>query len=188
MSDLPDGPSTHRVFVTLGSNINPQKNLPAAVQQLSEFVNLLRVSSVWISSPVGFLDQPEFANAAVLVETNLSPRDFKFQVLREIESNLGRVRDPSNKNGPRTIDLDIAFFGNSVICEEGLVIPDQEISELPFLSRPLCELDPEFVHPQLNIRLRDLDEQVAGQGDLKRSDSIDLLDGGNSSLVKRNEK
>ncbi|MEW4489866.1 2-amino-4-hydroxy-6-hydroxymethyldihydropteridine diphosphokinase [Thalassoglobus sp. JC818] len=174
MNDLPDVNPIYRVFVTLGSNISPEENLPAAVRQLRHFAKVVRVSSVWISSPVGFLDQAAFANAAVLVETNLSARDLKFQVLRTIESNLGRVRDPSNKNGPRTIDLDIAFFGDAVITEDGLTIPDPDIPGRPFLSRPLCELDPEFVHPQLNITLRELDAQVPGRGDLKRSDDIVL--------------
>lgn len=135
-----------RVVIALGSNIDPEFNLPRAVEAIAESTRVLRISTVWQSAPVGFSEQPDFCNAAILVETGLTPHDLKRELLR-IEAALGRVRDPRNKNGPRSIDLDIALFGDDVIEDGMLTIPDPEIPSRPFLAVPIAELVPLMPHP-----------------------------------------
>jgi 2-amino-4-hydroxy-6-hydroxymethyldihydropteridine diphosphokinase len=93
--------------VMLGSNIDPERHLPAAVRELSSLGRVLAVSSVWQTAAVGDATQADFCNAAVLLESASEPSGLLAQ-LHAIESRLGRVRDPQNKNAARTIDLDLA--------------------------------------------------------------------------------
>lgn len=152
-----------QVFVTLGSNIEPEKNLPEAVRLLAERVMLLRASRVFRSAPVGSEGQPDFLNAAVLVETDLPPYNLKFNALRDIEQQLGRVRS-ADKFAARTIDLDLALYGDLVLDDPqgGLTLPDPDILTRAHIALPLADLDPDFVHPvsgetlgQIAVRLRD---------------------------------
>lgn len=100
----------------LGSNIEAQKNLPKAVGLLSKELVILRTSSVWQSKAVGS-DGPDFLNAALLVETNLSVHELKDRVLLKVEEDLKRVRT-EDKNAPRTIDIDIIFYDGKQIDDE----------------------------------------------------------------------
>jgi 2-amino-4-hydroxy-6-hydroxymethyldihydropteridine diphosphokinase len=117
----------------LGSNIAPETNLPAAVARIGQRGTIVRISNVWQTAPVGFADQPDFCNAAVVLETSLT-RDELRQALRSIEDVLGRVRDPSNKNAPRTIDIDIVVWESEV---------DPEIGGQLFSAVPLAEVLPD---------------------------------------------
>lgn len=166
-----------RVFLTLGSNLSPEENLPAAILLLNSTVDVrvVKVSQVWESAPVGFLNQPAFCNAAVLIETCRTPRELKFSILRQIEDRLGRVRDPANKNGPRTIDLDIGFFGDSVIAEENLIIPDPDIPQREFLATPLAELDADYVHPVLGQTLGEIAASIRTANCLRLRPDLILL-------------
>lgn len=135
-----------RCVVALGSNIDPARHLPLAVRELARLGTVLRASSVWQSAPVGFTAQADFCNGAVLLETHLAPRPLKAE-LRRIEDLLGRVRDPSNKNAPRTIDLDIAVYGDLVCREEGLTLPDPDLFRRDFLALPAAEVAPDVLCP-----------------------------------------
>jgi len=126
--------------------MDPAQNLPAAVHEVARLGNVLAVSRVWQSAPVGFAAQADFCNAALLLETRLAPRPLKAE-LRTIEAALGRVRDPLNKNAPRTIDLDIALYGDLVVSEPGLVLPDPELFHRDFLAIPASEVAPSMVYP-----------------------------------------
>ena len=146
------GPS-NRAYLSLGSNIDPETNLPAAVRELQRFGRIVAVSQVWETEPVGFADQPNFLNAALLLETPLSPEELQFEVVVEVETVLGRIRDPLNKNAPRTIDIDLALFNRDVLKLEQRQIPDPEILNREFVAIPLSELDPEYLHPLENRTL-----------------------------------
>lgn len=98
----------HRACLLLGSNIQPEKNLPLAVTLLHKQLTILQTSSVWESKAVGS-DGPNILNAALLVLTSLEAEMLKEQVLHPLEAQLGRVRT-GDKNSPRTIDLDILLF------------------------------------------------------------------------------
>ena len=84
----------------------------------------------------------------------MQPLDLKYKLLREVENELGRERS-SDKYAPREIDLDILLYGDSVINENGLVVPDPEIGERAFLAIPLCDLDPELVVPGTGKSIRE---------------------------------
>lgn len=131
MSDL------HRAYLSLGSNIGAEVNLPKAVELLQGVGEIEAVSSVWESESVGF-DGPNFLNACVLFLTPLGPVEFKEQIIRPIEAELGRVRS-DEKNAPRTIDIDIVLYDENPL--------NTDFWEYAFVIVPLAELIPDFPHP-----------------------------------------
>jgi len=143
-----------RVFITLGSNIAPERNLARAVRMLGQnhHLALCAMSRVYETAPVdaggGIAhDQANFLNAAVLIETDYySAFSLKYHVLRFIETCLGRVRG-ADRFAARPIDLDIALYGDHVITTPLLTIPDPDILKRAHVALPLADLAPEFVHP-----------------------------------------
>jgi 2-amino-4-hydroxy-6-hydroxymethyldihydropteridine diphosphokinase len=156
----------HRVFVAMGSNIEPEKNLRRAVALLSERVDLVDVSSVYETAPVGKEDQASFLNAAVVIRTSHSAAVLKREVLSGIEQVLGRVRT-EDKNAPRTIDLDIALFDYDVLAVGSRRIPDPDIETYPHLAVPLADVAPYYVHPESGRALREIADSLPS-GDVKR--------------------
>ncbi len=148
--------ASNRAFLSLGSNIDPETNLPAAVRELQRFGRIVAVSQVWETEPVGFADQPNFLNAAVLLETAISPEELQFEVVVEVETVLGRIRDPHNKNAPRTIDIDLALFNRDVLKLDQRQIPDPDILNRAFVAIPLAELAPEYLHPLESCTLAEI--------------------------------
>ncbi len=136
----------HLAFLSLGSNIEPEKNLVAAVRELGRFGRVLRVSGVWESPPLGSPGRPDFLNAALLLETSLSARELKETAIAQIEAALGRVRG-ADPNAPRTIDIDIMLFDRDRLSFGKRSIPDPEVLERPFVAIPLAEIAPDYVHP-----------------------------------------
>lgn len=136
-----------RLLVGLGSNIEPETHLAAAVTLLAEFDRVVGVSHAWESAPVGFHDQPNFVNAAALLETSRSAAQLCREIFPALERRLNRRRDPSNRNAPRTIDVDLALYGSFVGRVDHREIPDPDILEREFLAVSLAELAPDFVHP-----------------------------------------
>jgi len=137
----------NRAFLLLGSNIEPESNLPAAVRMLSDHGRVVAVSRVWESPPVGFVEQPNFLNAAVLLETDLSAAELRAGTIAAIERQLGRVRDPENVNAPRTIDVDVALFNDDVGTFGPVRVPDDTITRHAFAAVPLADLAPDHRHP-----------------------------------------
>lgn len=127
----------HRAYLSLGSNIGAEVNLPKAVELLQGVGEIEAVSSVWESESVGF-DGPNFLNACVLFLTPLGPVEFKEQIIRPIEAELGRVRS-DEKNAPRTIDIDIVLYDEKPL--------NTDFWEYAFVIVPLAELIPDFPHP-----------------------------------------
>lgn len=127
----------HRAYLSLGSNIEAKVNLPKAVGLLQGVGEIEAVSSVWESESVGF-DGPNFLNACVLFLTPLGPIEFKEQIIRPIEAELGRVRS-DEKNAPRTIDIDIVLYDENPL--------NTDFWEYAFVIVPLAELIPDFPHP-----------------------------------------
>jgi 2-amino-4-hydroxy-6-hydroxymethyldihydropteridine diphosphokinase len=155
----------NRAYLSLGSNIEPEQNLPAAVRELAAFGRVLAVSSVWESAPFDadratdrFVRVPEknFLNAAVLLETDLTPARVYDEAISSIEGLLGRVRDPHDKDAPRTIDIDLSLFNQDVLEFAGRRVPDPDILKRPFVAVPLAQLDPDYVHPIERRRLADI--------------------------------
>jgi 2-amino-4-hydroxy-6-hydroxymethyldihydropteridine diphosphokinase len=142
-------------FLSLGSNIRPEENLPKAVEMLAHTSRLVAVSTVWETLPLGITNQPNFLNAATLVETDHSAKTFKREVIRWIEDELGRMRS-GDKFGPRPIDIDIMLFNDQIFELDNHHIPDPELLERPFVAIPLAELAPNYRHPETGQTLRDI--------------------------------
>lgn len=134
-------------WVGLGANLGDREaTLRRAIARLAELGRVARVSSIYETEPVGLKEQPAFLNAVALVETTLSAREFLDALLR-IESESGRLR--ILKNGPRTLDLDLLFWGGEVVREPGLEAPHPRLHLRRFVLAPLAEVAPALVHPVL---------------------------------------
>ena len=136
-------------YIGLGANIGPREvTLLRAVDLLAEAddVEVLAVSQLRETDPVGMVDQPSFLNGAARIDTALSPRAL-LELLLRIEQSLGRVR--GERWGPRTVDLDLLVYGDLTVDEPGLRVPHPRLRERRFALEPLAELDPELVVPGL---------------------------------------
>jgi 2-amino-4-hydroxy-6-hydroxymethyldihydropteridine diphosphokinase len=154
----PESGARNLAYLSLGSNIEPEHNLTAAVVKLGRFGHVKAVSTVWQTAPIGFTDQADFLNAAVLLETPLSARALREQAIAQVEHELGRVRT-ANKNAPRTIDIDIMLFNDDVLMLGQRRIPDPEVLERSFVAIPLAEIAPDYVHPETGQTLKQIGDQ-----------------------------
>ncbi len=163
---------THRVFLSLGSNIDPAANLRAGLDLLRQRCEVRAVSPVYQTAPVGYTQQASFLNAAVLLETNLTPEAFRQSVILPIERALKRARDPANKNAPRTIDLDIALWDEAVFDfgEKPWHVPDRDIVRFIHVARPLADLAPDYVHPEDGRTLAQIAAELPAEGLYLRHD------------------
>jgi 2-amino-4-hydroxy-6-hydroxymethyldihydropteridine diphosphokinase len=136
-------------YIGLGANVGPREvTLLRAIDLLAEAddVEVLEVSQLRETDPVGMVDQPSFLNGAARIDTSLSPRAL-LELLLRIERSLGRVRE--ERWGPRTVDLDLLVYGDLTVDEPGLRVPHPRLHERRFALEPLAELDPELVVPGL---------------------------------------
>jgi len=133
----------HQVYLSLGSNIQPEENLPKALDLLSERGKILKISSAWESEAVGS-NGPNYLNACVLFSIPLRYDKLKDQVTRPIESQLGRIRT-EDKYAPRTMDIDIILFDGES-CND-------KFWNQAFVVIPLAEIHPEFRNPLTHERI-----------------------------------
>ena len=139
----------HKAYVGLGANLGDREaTLRRAVELLagSPGIEVVAVSTLRETDPVGYTDQPRFLNGVAALVTNLSPRALLDRLL-EVERELGRVRGEGPRFGPRTVDLDLLLHGEEVVDERGLVVPHPRLAERRFVLEPLHELDPELTLP-----------------------------------------
>ena len=135
-------------YIGLGSNLGDKKaNCRKALELLAEECRVVRVSSLYHTDPVGYIEQEEFVNAVAAVETDRSPSGL-LALCHAIEGRLGRTR--TVHWGPRTIDLDILLYGDVVLEQPDLVIPHPLMAERMFVLAPLAEIDPDLMHPVLH--------------------------------------
>ncbi len=158
-----------RAFVALGANIGePQRQVEAGFAALAALpgTRLLLRSSLYRTAPVGYLDQPDFINAMAGIETTLAPQAL-LEALLDIERTHGRVRE--FPNAPRTLDLDIALYGDHVLQMPGLTVPHPRMLERAFVMLPLAEIAPEVEVPG-HGRVRELAARLdpAGVAELRR--------------------
>lgn len=132
-------------YIGLGSNIDPVRHLREAVDCLGQEFKIWAISPVYESPALGSTGQAHFLNAAVLVETVLSPRALR-RALMKIETKLGRIKG-QDKYAARTIDLDLVLYNQVVADLDGHHIPDPTILTYPHLVRTLADIAPGLVHP-----------------------------------------
>ena len=137
-----------RAYVGVGANLGDREaTIRRAVELLAERVGIevLAVSALRETDPVGLEDQPRFVNGAAVLETTLSPRAL-LETLLEVERVLGRTRD-GPRFGPRAIDLDLLLYDDETVDEPGLTVPHPRLHERRFALEPLAELDPALAIP-----------------------------------------
>lgn len=131
-------------IIALGSNINPIDNIQQASEQLFRLPEsrVVGVSSLYRTKPVGYLDQPDFINAVIAIDTHLDKYDLLSQ-LQNIENHCGRTRPFAN--APRTLDLDLIDYGGEQNSDPKLILPHPRAIERAFVMLPLAEIFPDFI-------------------------------------------
>jgi 2-amino-4-hydroxy-6-hydroxymethyldihydropteridine diphosphokinase len=136
-----------RAYVGLGANLGPREETIRRALDLLERasgVDVVAVSELRETDPVGVAHQPRFLNGAAALETSLIAQEL-LDLLLDVERELGRVRD--ERWGPRVIDLDLLLYGDETLDEPGLRVPHPRLHERRFALEPLAELDPELAIP-----------------------------------------
>ena len=158
----------HTVYLGLGSNqsdpINQIKNATKLIEKI-ETSKIIKKSSLYESLPVGYLDQPNFINQVISLQTSLSPAEL-FERFQQIEFQLKRVK--KIVNGPRTIDIDILLFNQEIILTNDLTIPHPRMLDRAFVMIPLLEIEPNILVPKIsNLK------EILGKLDIKTLTKID---------------
>jgi 2-amino-4-hydroxy-6-hydroxymethyldihydropteridine diphosphokinase len=152
----------HRFYLSIGSNIQPEINLPKTFELLREYGTIQIISNAWESHAVG-ASGPNFLNASALFSAPINPRVLKNKIIRSIEATLGRVRS-RDKNAPRTIDIDI------------IMVDDQPCNldrwNNPFVVLPMSEVAPELKHPIEHQKLSSVAERMMSQTWIKKRPEI----------------
>jgi len=158
-----DGAIEEQVYVAMGSNLGDRDaHLAAGLAALraSEGIEVVAVSPLYETDPIGPPPQGPYLNGAIRLSTSLAP-DALLERLLEIEAGEGRTRGV-DRNAPRTLDLDLLLYGDRKWVGPDLEIPHPRLAERPFVLEPLCDLAAEFIHPVLGetiealaLRVRD---------------------------------
>lgn len=159
-----------RVYVSIGSNIEREKNLRGAMRALRAQFGAVAASAVYESPAEGF-DGDAFYNLVAAFETDRSLDELR-ETLGAIEAAHGRTRT-SARFAPRTLDIDILLYGDTIRHEGGFDIPRRDITEYAYVLRPLAELAPQARHPETSERFADL-QQRGGNEQTLRTVPLDL--------------
>jgi len=145
------------VFIALGSNIGDrEENIKTAIEKIKEKgIEIVKISDIIETEPYGYKEQPSFLNAVLWAKTSLTPREL-LNILQDIEKEMGREK--KFKWGPRNIDLDIIFYDDLVINEEGLKIPHPDAHNRVFVMGPMVQIAPDFIHPVLKTPVKEIFE------------------------------
>jgi 2-amino-4-hydroxy-6-hydroxymethyldihydropteridine diphosphokinase len=155
-----------RVYLSLGSNLGDRAaHLNAAMERLDTVGKMMAVSSFYETEPVELTTQPWFLNCVVELDTEKMPKQLLAAIL-DGEKEMGRRR--TQKKGPRTLDIDILLFGNSIIKMKGLTIPHPAMHERRFVLEPLAEIAPDVRHPVFKRTIRELKDALPPGQEVKR--------------------
>jgi 2-amino-4-hydroxy-6-hydroxymethyldihydropteridine diphosphokinase len=158
-----------KVFIGLGGNMgNVSETFDLVLKDIQQKIGpVVKSSSRYQTEPWGNKKQDNFLNQVICVETSLGPHEVLKQIF-DIEKKLGRNRDKNNQFAPRTIDIDILFFGNKIINEEHLTIPHPRLHLRNFVLTPMMEIAPGFIHPSFNKSISDLFNNETDQSLVKK--------------------
>jgi 2-amino-4-hydroxy-6-hydroxymethyldihydropteridine diphosphokinase len=159
--------SEHQACLLLGSNIQPEHNLPLAIDQLQDHLTILRVSRVWETASVGSAG-PNFLNAAILVHTTLKQKSLKLEILNPLEAKMGRVLS-ADRNAPRPIDLDIILFDGRV--------QDPALWHYAHRAVPVAEIQPDL-RSDTGESLKEIAGKFVSGGSIRLRTDVVLQDSG----------
>lgn len=152
----------HVVYLALGGNIgDPAANLRQGLQLLARDVEVVAVSALYETKPVGVVDQPNFLNAACMGRTKLAPLDL-LERAKTIERESGRR--PGLRWGPRPLDIDILLYDDAIVDTPALRIPHERLAERAFVLRPLADLNASLSIPGVGATVAQLLERVGTAG------------------------
>ncbi len=150
-----------RAAIALGSNLgNREDHLRAAINHIGTLGHVLGISSFHDTAPIGYLKQPRFLNAALLLETRLPPLELLHSLLA-IEHTLGRDRESVPAKGPRTIDLDLILYDHLILETPELTLPHPAMRERRFVLAPLAEIDSNRIDPLTGLSIAELLARLA---------------------------
>lgn len=151
-------------FISVGSNIDKEKNIAAGLKSLCEIFGNLTLSPIYETAAVGFTGD-DFYNLVVGFESNLSAYEI-FETLRNLEFKHGRLKN-SQKFTPRTLDLDLLLYGEAIIDDEVLQLPRVDIEKYLFVLQPLADIAPNLKHPVLQQSYAQILSASNGNNNLK---------------------
>jgi 2-amino-4-hydroxy-6-hydroxymethyldihydropteridine diphosphokinase len=163
--------ANHTVYLSLGSNLGDRAgNLHAAIAALPDVgVRVTKVSSLYETEPVDYLEQPWFLNCAAEAETALAPLEL-LRVLRGMETQLGSQKEFAK--GPRLLDMDILLYGDEAIDLPELQIPHPRMLQRNFVLAPLAEIAPSLKHPRWTANVAEIFAASADASQVKRFGSL----------------
>ncbi len=162
------------VYLGLGSNVGDRRqNLKQALELISERSDVMMLSSIYETEPVGFADQPLFLNAVCCISTGMNPREL-LTTIKAIEAKLGRR--VSFPNAPRPIDIDILFYDDEIVNNPDLIIPHPRLSQRAFVLIPLVEISPDFIHPRTHTTIKEMLSSIGNsQGVRKWAEASEIM-------------
>ena len=143
-------------YLGLGSNVGDRKaQLDQSIRILNETegINVIQTSPIYETEPVGYVEQPQFLNQCIEIETSLTPHDL-LKACLGTEQQLHRVRDI--RWGPRTLDIDILLYSDDIIETDNLSVPHPRMQERAFVLIPLTDIASDKQNPRLNQKIHDL--------------------------------
>ena len=153
-------------YLSLGSNIGDRtNNLKNAINSIENLVGKVNKISKFYENPAIGFDGDNFVNICVELVTHLSPKELLNSLLN-IENEYGRKRLKSGEYSSRIIDIDIIFYEDLIINQNGLVIPHPRMQSRHFVLKPLCDLNPDFIHPILGLKISQLLDDLEIRADI----------------------
>jgi len=153
------------IFIALGTNLGDKStNLKMAIEALGEHVHITAKSNLYETAPMYVNNQPAFLNMVVRAVTDLSPQEL-LRFLKKLEAELGR--EPTFRNGPRMIDLDILYFDDLLLDDENLQIPHLRISERSFVLCPLSDIFKNLSDPRTGKTVSNMLKELENINDVK---------------------
>ena len=146
------------IYLALGSNVgNKKEHIDTAVELLREHVTGIITAKIYETEAMYYKNQDSFLNTVIRGKTKFNPKEL-LTFVKDIEKQAGRI--DRFRYGPREVDIDILFYNDLVYRDEDLAIPHPLMQEREFVLRPFMDIDPDFIHPVLNISIRDLFEKL----------------------------
>ena len=153
-----------QIYFSLGSNVGDRKShIEHALKHLDSILNINAISSIYETSPQGYKDQSNFYNLVCSTNNMIDIYEL-LEICKNIEIHCGRT--PNFINGPRILDIDIISYGDQLLEREDLQIPHPRMHLRLFVLIPLAEINPDWVHPKLNVSIEKLIEENTDQGDI----------------------